>query len=149
MAKNWKRLLRPGRRRRGSHHAAEADRQLSLQLDPPVAAAAPPAVVPPVPGSNPDAVVRTSPADVANNGGSGSGRVGADPAPSDSLLRLPAVRAATGLSRSTIYERIRKGTFPAPVRLGEATVGWPASRINEWIQRRMNDHAGGRLHTRT
>jgi len=64
------------------------------------------------------------------------------PAPSETLLRLPAVKAATGLSRSTIYERIRKGTFPAPVRLGEAAVGWPASRVNEWIQCRITDRMG-------
>lgn len=43
---------------------------------------------------------------------------------SDTILRLPAVKAATGLSRSTIYERVRLGTFPAPVPLGRNSVGW-------------------------
>jgi len=57
------------------------------------------------------------------------------PAPSDSILRLPAVKAATGLSRSTIYDRIGKGTFPAPVSLGGNVVGWPVSAINAWLQR--------------
>lgn len=53
----------------------------------------------------------------------------------DTLLRLPAVKAATGLSRSTIYERVRQGTFPAPVPLGGKTVGWPASDVDAWIRR--------------
>jgi len=41
----------------------------------------------------------------------------------DRILRLPAVKAATGLSRSTIYARISEGTFPAPVALGGRAVG--------------------------
>ncbi|MDR3417727.1 MAG: AlpA family transcriptional regulator [Nevskia sp.] len=55
------------------------------------------------------------------------------PEPSDAFLRLPAVKAKTGLSRSTIYDRIDKGAFPAPVRLGGKAVGWPASDIDAWI----------------
>jgi prophage regulatory protein len=45
------------------------------------------------------------------------------------ILRLPAVRASTGLSRSTIYLRIAQGVFPRPVRLGGRAVGWPASEV--------------------
>lgn len=55
----------------------------------------------------------------------------------DTLLRLPAVKAATGLSRSTIYERVRAGTLPAPIPLGEHAVGWLASEVGAWIQRRV------------
>ena len=39
------------------------------------------------------------------------------------MLRLPTVKARTGLSRSTIYLRISRGTFPAPVSLGGRAVG--------------------------
>jgi prophage regulatory protein len=45
------------------------------------------------------------------------------------ILRLPAVRASTGLSRSTIYLRIAQGVFPRPVSLGGRAVGWPAGEI--------------------
>jgi prophage regulatory protein len=45
------------------------------------------------------------------------------------ILRLPAVRAETGLSRSTIYLRIAQGLWPRPVSLGPRTVGWPASEV--------------------
>ena len=34
------------------------------------------------------------------------------------ILRLPAVKTHTGLSRSTIYLRVSQGTFPKPVSLG-------------------------------
>jgi prophage regulatory protein len=45
------------------------------------------------------------------------------------ILRLPAVKASTGLSRSTIYLRIAQGEFPRPVSLGGRAVGWPASDV--------------------
>ena len=45
------------------------------------------------------------------------------------ILRLPAVRASTGLSRSTIYARISEGLFPKPVSLGARAVGWPANEV--------------------
>jgi prophage regulatory protein len=45
------------------------------------------------------------------------------------ILRLPAIKASTGLSRSTIYLRIAQGVFPKPVSLGGRAVGWPASEV--------------------
>jgi prophage regulatory protein len=45
------------------------------------------------------------------------------------ILRLPAVKAESGASRSTIYLRIQQGLWPRPVRLGPRSVGWPASEV--------------------
>ena len=45
------------------------------------------------------------------------------------ILRLPAVKASTGLSRSTIYLRIAQGLFTKPVSLGGRAVGWPAHEL--------------------
>ncbi len=45
------------------------------------------------------------------------------------ILRLPAVKAKVGLSRSTIYLRIEQGLWPKPVKLGPRSVGWPASEV--------------------
>ena len=50
-----------------------------------------------------------------------------------SILRLPAVKATTGLSRSTIYLRIKAGEFPAQVSLGARAVGWLEAEIERWI----------------
>ncbi len=53
------------------------------------------------------------------------------------ILRLPAVKARTGLSRSTIYLRVSHGTFPKPVSLGARAVGWVEAEIQEWLQRQI------------
>jgi len=45
------------------------------------------------------------------------------------ILRLPDIKASTGLSRSTIYLRIEQGVFTRPVSLGGRAVGWPASEV--------------------
>lgn len=49
------------------------------------------------------------------------------------VLRRRQVEARTGLARSTIYERIKAGTFPAPVSLGAKAVGWVESEISDWL----------------
>ncbi len=53
----------------------------------------------------------------------------------DQMLRAPAVMARTGLSRTTIWRRVRAGTFPAPTELGVNSVGWPDSVISEWLSK--------------
>lgn len=45
------------------------------------------------------------------------------------ILRLPAAKAESGASRSTIYLRIQQGLWPKPVRLGPRSVGWPAGEV--------------------
>jgi prophage regulatory protein len=49
------------------------------------------------------------------------------------LLRLPEVKATTGLSKSTIYARISEGTFPKQIPLGPRLVVWVESDIQNWI----------------
>jgi prophage regulatory protein len=53
------------------------------------------------------------------------------------ILRLPAVKTRTGLSRSTIYLRVSQGTFPRPVSLGGRAVGWVEAEVQEWLQRQI------------
>lgn len=55
------------------------------------------------------------------------------------ILRLPAVKARTGLSRSTIYLRITEGDFPTPIRLGGRAVGWVEAEIDEWLNRQIEN----------
>lgn len=49
------------------------------------------------------------------------------------LLRLPEVKATTGLSKSTIYARISEGDFPKQISLGPRLVVWVESDIQNWI----------------
>jgi prophage regulatory protein len=48
-------------------------------------------------------------------------------------LRFPAVEAATGLSRSSIYNLMAQGRFPRPVKITTKTVAWPESVIADWL----------------
>ena len=54
-----------------------------------------------------------------------------------SILRLPAVKARTGLSRSTIYLRISDGKFPKPISLGGRAVGWIESEVDDWLNQQI------------
>jgi prophage regulatory protein len=58
------------------------------------------------------------------------------------ILRRKQVEARTGLSRSTIYAKIRHNpkrpsdydqTFPTPVSIGAKAVGWVESEIDAWL----------------
>jgi len=51
----------------------------------------------------------------------------------DRIVRMKTVLARTGLSRSTIYRKIAKGTFPAQLRISIDGAGWHESDINRWI----------------
>ena len=56
-----------------------------------------------------------------------------------SVLRLPAVKKLTGLSRSTIYQAISQGRFPRQINLGPRAVGWLESDITDWMQTRIEE----------
>lgn len=50
------------------------------------------------------------------------------------LWRLDRVRAATGLSRSTLYQLIAKGLFPQPVTpVGTAARRFRSTEVQQWI----------------
>lgn len=53
------------------------------------------------------------------------------------ILRLSEVKSRTGLSRSTIYERINTNSFPKSIQLGGRSVGWLEHEVNEWIEERI------------
>jgi prophage regulatory protein len=52
----------------------------------------------------------------------------------DRILRLKSVLDRTGLSRSTMYRKIREGTFPQKVKISINGTGWRESAINLWIE---------------
>ena len=65
----------------------------------------------------------------------------------NAILRLPAVKARTGLSRSTIYLRVSDGSFPSPISLGARSVGWVESDIEEWISHKIRQSRDGNFAT--
>ena len=46
------------------------------------------------------------------------------------IFRLPAVKGASGYSRSTVYGRIDDGLWTKPVSLGPRCVGWPETEVS-------------------
>ena len=54
------------------------------------------------------------------------------------FLRLPEVKAITGLSKSSLYALIKEKSFPAPVRLGARAVAWVRSEVRQWAAERVH-----------
>ena len=54
------------------------------------------------------------------------------------ILRLPDVKARTGLSRSTIYLYMAQKNFPAQICIGgRRAVGWLESEIDDWLNQQI------------
>lgn len=51
----------------------------------------------------------------------------------DRILRLPEVKTRLGLSRSTLYQRIREKTFPRPISLGARSIGWLEREVSAML----------------
>lgn len=51
------------------------------------------------------------------------------------LLKLDTVIAVSGLSKSSIYARLKRkdGSFPEPVRLGARCTRWRSADLNDWL----------------
>ena len=52
-----------------------------------------------------------------------------------------ATRGITGFSAMHIYHLINEGKFPAPVKIGRASL-WRLSEINSWLDSHTNDMGG-------
>jgi prophage regulatory protein len=50
------------------------------------------------------------------------------------ILRLPAVKELTGLSRSSIYLKISQGDFPKQISLGSRACGWLSTDVYTWLE---------------
>jgi prophage regulatory protein len=57
------------------------------------------------------------------------------------LLRLPAVKEATGLGRSSIYTLIQNGKFPPPIKIdGVPGISvWNSDVVENWIEKQIPD----------
>ena len=53
----------------------------------------------------------------------------------DRLLNKWAVEQQTSLDITTIYRKMKAGTFPKPVRVGKRRVAWRESDIADWQAR--------------
>ena len=51
----------------------------------------------------------------------------------DRIIRLKTVLHRSGLSRSTVYRKIKEGTFPPQVPISANGAGWSETEINLWV----------------
>ncbi|WP_425542027.1 helix-turn-helix transcriptional regulator [Brevundimonas lenta] len=63
------------------------------------------------------------------------------------FLRLPEVLLLTGLSRATVYRRIRADEFPRGIKDGRCTL-WATSQIAAWQKDKLRQSPFPRHETR-
>ncbi len=55
------------------------------------------------------------------------------------LIKISALTKGLGLSRTTIYRKMKAGNFPRPIKTGSKSVAWVASEIQGWQQARLDE----------
>jgi prophage regulatory protein len=51
------------------------------------------------------------------------------------FIRKPVVLGLVGFRTTTLYEEIKHGRFPAPVRLSARVSAWRIEDVRDWIAR--------------
>lgn len=50
------------------------------------------------------------------------------------FVRLPEVMQLCGLSRSSIYQKMADGSFPAQIKISMRSVAWLEGDLIDWIE---------------
>lgn len=58
------------------------------------------------------------------------------------LNRKPHVLKKSGISKSTLHNRIKDGLFPPPISIGARAVAWPSNEVESLI----NAQIAGKTH---
>ncbi|EBX0144481.1 AlpA family transcriptional regulator [Salmonella enterica subsp. enterica serovar Typhimurium] len=58
------------------------------------------------------------------------------------LIRMSEVLNRTTYGKSWIYKLISQGRFPKPVKIGERSIAFIESEIDEWINQRIAESRG-------
>lgn len=53
--------------------------------------------------------------------------------PDISIIRMVTVISITGLSRTTLWRRVKDGSFPEPVQISANAIGWYAHEIEKFL----------------
>lgn len=54
------------------------------------------------------------------------------------IIRLPQVAAMVGLSRATIYNKVKDSSFPRQIKMGRLS-GWIESEVQAWIRKQISE----------
>ena len=66
-----------------------------------------------------------------------AGEVMGSSGPRRRFLRLPQVMEKTGIGRSSIYAKVRDGSFPPPIQLSQRIIAWIEDEIDAWMEERI------------
>ena len=58
---------------------------------------------------------------------------------SERLLRIKDIKERFCIPASTMWDWIRKGQFPKPIKLGERFNAWKESDLIAWLDARQNN----------
>lgn len=58
------------------------------------------------------------------------------------FYRLPQLKVRLGVSGSSIWSWVKKGTFPPPIKLAENTTAWLLADIEAWELSRITASQG-------
>jgi prophage regulatory protein len=53
------------------------------------------------------------------------------------ILRIDDTLDRTGDTRSPLYDKVAKGLFPKPIKVGERAAGWPEHEVDALIAARV------------
>lgn len=59
------------------------------------------------------------------------------------IIRVNDVMKITGVSRTTLWRRVRDKGFPPPIKLGPTSVGWVLDEVENWLRERMDERDPG------
>lgn len=54
------------------------------------------------------------------------------------IIDIKRVTEKTSLGRTTVYNYMKDGRFPASVRLGERHVGWVETEVDAWLKEKVD-----------
>jgi prophage regulatory protein len=57
------------------------------------------------------------------------------------IWRKPRVLSTIAMGNTWLHEAVKRGTFPAPVKLGTRAVGWRRSDVEAWLSSRESTAA--------
>jgi prophage regulatory protein len=58
------------------------------------------------------------------------------------LICIKSVIETAGIKKSTIYKKIKNGSFPAPIKIGKRSSRWVEHEIQEWIVEQITSNKG-------
>lgn len=56
----------------------------------------------------------------------------------DRLVRIKEINERFCIPISTIWDWVKKGNFPKPIKLGERFTVWKESDLNEWLDSKQS-----------